>query len=178
MLHAQIQSGDCGLNSGESWFAIWTKPRHEKAVSSQLGRLGFSTFAPMVEHVHRWTDRRKKIEMPLFPRYTFVKLQPTLQERVRILRLYGVNGFVGSRGQGTPIPEKQIADLKTLLDNDVDFSLIPALKVGQRVRIRGGCLEGIEGTLAAKSNETLVISIEPIEHSVSIRIDGFHVDPI
>jgi transcription antitermination factor NusG len=177
---------DCELleqtNSGQdlaSWFAVQTRPRHERAVATQLETLGFDTFAPVVAEIHHWSDRRKKVELPLFPSYAFVKLCPSPAERVRVLRLFGVNGFVGSRGQGTPIPDKQIDDIQTLLANDIDFALTPFLKIGQRVRVRGGCLDGIEGVLMARnSDQTLVISVEPIQQSLSIRIDGHNVEPI
>jgi transcription antitermination factor NusG len=162
-----------------AWFAVQTRPRHEKSVASQLEASGFDTFAPTIQEVHSWSDRRKKVLLPLFPRYTFVKFQPTAADKVRILRTYGVHSFVGGRGQGTPIPDKQIADIQTLIERNIDFSLNPFFAVGQRVRIRGGCLDGIEGILTAKnSDHTLSISVEPIQQSLSIRIDGHQVEPI
>jgi transcription antitermination factor NusG len=162
-----------------AWFALRTRPRHERTVASQLDTLGFETFAPAISEVHHWSDRRKKVALPLFPNYSFVKLRPTVEERVRVLRLFGVNGFVGSRGHGTAIPDKQIDDIQTLLSNNVDFCLLPLLKIGQKVRVRGGCLDGIEGLLTGKhSDQTVLISVEPIEQSISIRIDGYSVEPI
>ena len=162
-----------------AWFAVLTRPRHEKTVASQLQAFGFDTFAPVIQEVHHWSDRRKKVCLPLFPRYTFVKFQPTSSEKVRILRIYGVHGFVGARGQGTPIPDKQIADIQTLIENNIDFSISPLLTLGQRVRIRGGCLAGIEGILTGKNaDHTLSISVEPIQQSLSIRIDGYQVEPV
>jgi transcription antitermination factor NusG len=162
-----------------AWYALQTRPRHENAVAGQLGLSGFDTFAPVVKEIHSWSDRRKKVFMPLFPRYTFVRFLPTSVEKVRILRIYGVHGFVGGKGHGTPIPDKQIADIQTLLKNDMDFCLGPLLTLGQHVRIRGGCLDGIEGILTARnSDQTLNISVLPIQQSLSIRIDGHQVEPI
>jgi transcriptional antiterminator NusG len=161
------------------WFAVQTRPRHEKSVTTQLDALGFKTFAPMVREDRRWSDRRKQIETPLFSGYTFVNFSPSLTERIRILRLYGVNGFVGPRGQGLAIPDKQIADIQTVLKENIGFRLLPSLEIGQRVRVRGGCLDGIEGILTAKnSDQTLLLSVEPIQQSLSIRIDGHHVELI
>jgi hypothetical protein len=46
------------------------------------------------------------------------------------------------------------------------------------VRVRGGALEGIEGILSAiKNDKSLVVSVDLIQKSVAIRIDGFDVEP-
>jgi transcription antitermination factor NusG len=161
------------------WFAVETRPRHERTVALQLENLGFSTFSPLVSQVHRWSDRHKIVHAPLFPRYTFVRMRQSVDNRGRVLRLYGVNGFVGSRGQGTPIPDKQMADVRTLLANDIRFSVYPFFKVGQRVRIHGGCLEGVEGTLLPSTcDRQLLISVEPIQQSLAICIDEYQIEVV
>jgi len=66
-----------------------------------------------------------------------------------------------------------------VLANHVPVSDHPFLAVGQRVRVRGGALDGIEGILAAhKSDRTLVISIDLIHRSLSVCLDGYCVEPI
>jgi transcription antitermination factor NusG len=99
-------------------------------------------------------------------------------ERLRVLQAHGVAGFVGINGVGTAIPESQIQDIRTLLSNNVAFEEHPfLLKVGQRVRIRGGCLDGVEGVLAGHNgDQSLMISLEPIQRSLSIRIQGYAVE--
>ena len=55
----------------------------------------------------------------------------------------------------------------------------PFLKAGRRVRIRGGCLDGLEGILVSENKDhSLVVSIEAIQRSLAIRIDGFDVEAI
>jgi len=166
-------------SSDTAWFAVQTRPRHERAVSSQIESLGFEAFAPVVPSVRIWSDRRKTVELPLFPHYAFVKLRPTPEEKVRILRLHGVHGFVGCNRQGTPIPDKQIADIHTLVGSGKDFSLISEFRIGQRVRVCSGCLAGIEGVLSAKHpDRSLLISLESIQQSISIRIDGYQIEAV
>jgi transcription antitermination factor NusG len=100
-------------------------------------------------------------------------------DRLRVLRTHGVAGFVGVRGIGIPVPEGQIENLKTLLLNQITIKDHPFLEIGQRVRISGGALDGIEGMLAARKGErTLVISVESIQRSLSICVDGYRVEPI
>jgi transcriptional antiterminator NusG len=164
---------------GARWFAVRTRSRHEKIVAHQLGSQGVSAFLPLVTQVHRWSDRKKMVQVPLFPGYAFVRVVPSSEQYVRVLRVYGVSSFVGVRGEGTPIPDKQIADIQVLLRSHAAYSICPFLKVGQRVRIRGGCLDGVEGLLVAqKGDRSLLISVEPMQQSIAINLQSYDVEAI
>jgi transcription termination/antitermination protein NusG len=161
------------------WYAVQTRARHEKKVATQLQEKGVTTFLPLVTQTHRWSDRRKVIELPLFPCYAFARLAPSVEMRLSALQTPGVLSIVGTRGVGAPIADKEIEDIQTLLVQNVSSSLYPFIKIGQRVRIRGGCLDGVEGILVAeKSNRRLVVSVELIQRSVSVLIDGYEVEAI
>ena len=172
--HRSVTRG-AGRTANLEWFAIQTYPRHEKSVSAQLVRKGLSTFLPVIAQVHRWSDRQKTVELPLFPGYIFVHLIGSVEDRLRVLQVRGVVCFVGGRGEGTPIPEAEISDIRNLVDKATCTSY-PFLKAGQRVRIRGGCLDGIEGIYVAQSNNRfLVVSIPLIQRSLAVRIEGFDI---
>jgi transcription antitermination factor NusG len=84
-----------------------------------------------------------------------------------------------ARGEGIPIPDSQIENIRALLSSDVPYAVYPFLKIGQRVRIRDGALDGIEGLLTARNGDrTLVISVEPIQRSITVRIDQYQVEAI
>jgi transcription antitermination factor NusG len=159
------------------WYAIYTRARHEKVVTASLRQKGVTTFLPLVSRVHRWSDRKKTVEVSLFPGYTFVRIASTPEACVRVLQTAGVVSFVGNGRCGVPIPDKQMEDIQGLFAHRVQCGIFPFLRVGQRVRVRGGCLDGIEGRLVTlKGDRSLVISVEPIQHSIAIRLDGYHVE--
>ncbi|MGA7367453.1 MAG: UpxY family transcription antiterminator [Candidatus Sulfotelmatobacter sp.] len=160
------------------WYAIRTRSRHEKIVGDQLERKSIESFLPLVKSTRKWSDRKKEVELPLFSGYSFARLALYSPDRLRVLRTHGVAGFVGVRGVGIPVPEGQIESLRTLLANRIPMVDRPFLQVGQRVRIRGGALDGIEGILAAQDDRNLVISVEPIHRSLSVCIDGYRFEPI
>jgi transcription antitermination factor NusG len=162
-----------------SWYALSTRARHEKVVDRRLHGQGITTFLPVVREIHRWQDRRKVVELPLFSCYVFVKLAMSPQQRVRVYQVDGILGFVGSRGQGTPIPDEQIEAVRTLLSQNLPWSSHPFLKAGQRVRIRGGVLDGLEGIFLSRNGDrTLVISVDAIQRSLSVRIEGYDVEAL
>ncbi len=160
------------------WFAIKTRSRHEKKVATELQQRGIETFLPVVSQVRNWSDRKKVVEFPLFSCYAFVNITPTPPTRLAVLSAHGVVGFVGPHGQATPIPASQIEDLRTVLMSEVPLWPRPFLKVGQRVRIRGGALNGLEGILVgAKGERQLVLSVDTIQRSVSMSIEGYDLEP-
>ncbi len=129
--------------------------------------------------MREWSDRRKLVEFPLFPGYAFLRMIYKPEERLRVLQTEGVVSFVGTNGQGISIPDKQIEDIQTLVANKVPFESHPFLKVGQRVRISSGSLTGTEGILVGQdSDRSLVISVELIQRSVSIRLQGYELEPV
>jgi transcriptional antiterminator NusG len=162
----------------ESWFAVQTRPRHEKRVTTELQEKGIKTFLPLCSTTHQWSDRKRLVEVPLFQSYVFVRIVPEQGTRIAVLRTQGVNNFVGARGIGTPIPGGEIAAVQEILEHRIPFQMYPFLKIGQRVRIRGGCLEGLRGILTKiNGDSSLVVSVELIQRSIVMRLSGYQVEP-
>jgi transcription antitermination factor NusG len=161
-----------------TWYALLTRARHEKIVAHRLRERGVTVFLPLLTEVRRWSDRRKSVEFPLFSSYVFAKLVPTNEGRLTALRIDGVFSLVGARGHGTAIPDQQIDAVRRLLEERLPCQSHPFLKIGQRVRIRSGALDGVEGILVSRSGEsTLIISIDAIQRSLAVRVEGYDVEP-
>jgi transcription antitermination factor NusG len=163
----------------ERWFAVHTYARHEKVVAHAVRELGLTSFLPLVKQVRQWSDRCKVVEFPLFGCYVFVRLVPRNDQRLRVLRVNGVLSFVGTHGMGIPVPDEQIEAVRILVEEKLPVCSHPFLKIGQRVRIRSGALAGVEGILVSRSGErTLVISLDAIQRSLSVRIQGYDIEPL
>jgi transcription antitermination factor NusG len=163
----------------QSWYALLTRARHEKIVTQRLQEVGVASFLPTIMQERRWSDRKKMVEFPLFSCYVFAKLCPTNEGRLKALRIDGVYSLVGARAEGTPIPDEQIDAVRRITEEHMEWHTHPFLKIGQRVRIRSGALDGVEGILTARSGEsTLVVSVDAIQRSLAVRIEGYDVEPI
>ena len=162
---------------GSYWFAVQTRPRHEKKVNSGLNERGINSFLPVYREKRRWSDRHKWVELPLFSQYLFVRVPLSVESRVRVLQTPGVVQFVGTPGRGTPVPDEQIDNLQLIVDQNIPMAPHEFMRIGERVRIRGGALNGIEGLLVAIKNESsFVVSVDLIQKSVAIRVEGFEVE--
>jgi transcription antitermination factor NusG len=113
----------------------------------------------------------------MFSCYAFVRIVQTVDERLKILRTPGVLSFVGSERQGTPIPNEQIENLRTAIDGKIPCFPHPFINIGNRVRIRGGSLDGVEGILLRNDRaQNLVVTIELLHRSASIQLNGYDIE--
>lgn len=160
-----------------AWYAAHTRSRHERLVAYHLGMRGIVQYCPTITETHTWSDRRKKVELPLFPGYVFVQIVASNESRVEVLRVPGVLRLLGAGSGGMPIPDEQIESVRTLVDQNLPWTSHPFLKTGQRVRVRSGALEGVEGIFVKRSGaDTLVISVDAIQRSISVSIQGYNVE--
>jgi transcription antitermination factor NusG len=160
-----------------SWFAVYTRAHHEKTSADQMSRRSVEYFLPTYESVRRWKDRHKRLSLPLFPGYVFVRVSPP--ERRSVLQIPGVVHFVGFGGQPAPLGDDEIEKLRRFLSQGAMAEPHPYFAVGRRVRIARGSLAGLEGVLVRKKNcLRLVISIELIRQSATIEVDAADVEPV
>ncbi len=160
-----------------NWYAVHTKARHEKRVAAQFEEKRVSTFLPILREVRKWADRSSEVDLPLFSCYTFVRIVQTSEERLKVLRTPGVLGFVGSERHGTPIPPEEIESLRTAISKNIPLVPHPFVDAGRRVRIRGGSLDGVEGILMRQgADQSLIVSVDLLRRSVSIRVEGYNIE--
>jgi transcription antitermination factor NusG len=170
-----------GTFSGECrWYAIHTYSQNEKKVASELENRSFESFVPFRTEIHQWSDRKKAVPVPLFPCYAFVRMAATahncsLVTRIpRVLRLLGADN-----GRPTPLPDSEIESTRRLAAGGVPLSPYAYLRIGQKVRIRGGALDGVQGIVVGNDKDcVLVVSVNLIQQSVALSLRGYRVEPI
>src|ERR1035438_510039 len=132
-----IGSGSETAN-GLHWYAVWSRSRHEKMVASALSNAGITNFLPLVTETHRWSDRRKSVDVPLFPGYVFVQIPNSPEAHLQVLKTSGVVQFVGNRQGAVPIDDKEISSVRTVTQQRIDCGPYPFLQVGQSEERRVG----------------------------------------
>ena len=159
------------------WYAAQTCANHEKRVLQQLCERTVEAYLPLYASVRRWKDRRVQLELPLFPGYVFVRM--ALRDRLQVLQAPGVARLVGFGGQPAALPDQEIETLRHGLAHEMLAEPHPYLKVGHRVRVRTGPLQGFQGILVRKKNGTrFVISLDLILRSVAVEIDVAELEPV
>jgi len=151
------------------WYALYTRARHEKKIAEQLRLRSIERFLPLYETVHRWKDRRVRVELPLFPSYVFARI--ARPDHLRALQIPGVVRFVSFNGHPVVLPESEIVALERGLSSGLRAEPHPYLIPGRRVRIKAGPLCGLSGKLVRrKDNYRIVISVESIARSIICEV--------
>ena len=163
------------------WHALYVRSRSEKKVLSQLEDQGYTAYLPLVTQMKQWSDRKKKVEEPLFKSYVFVFSSD--KEYIPILNVYGVIKFVCFEKQAVIVPENQILAIKKFVseyERGEEFKMLNSedLKVGQKVRIINGPMKGLTGRLETIRNKRhLIVYIDVVGQSIPVHIPRAKVEP-
>jgi len=162
------------------WYALHTRSRHEDRVHLGLTQKGFNVFLPKIEVWSRRKDRRKKIMLPMFSGYLFIELTSLdNQTKLNVLKTFGVVALLGAphHPDPIPVPDEKIDAIQRIVASRVEVQHFQYPKVGEPARITDGPFAGIEGVVLKTDfeKEVFVVSIELLQRSVAIRLEGFQI---
>ena len=162
---------------GTRWYALQVKPRHERHVAQVLQTKGFEQFLPLYTARHRWSDRIKKLSLPLFPGYVFCRFHR--ERRLPVVSSPGIVRVVGAGKSPTPIDDDEIAALQSIVKSELCAHPFPFLQVGQVVRLSAGPLCGLQGILLARKDaHRLIVSVNLLQRSVAVQIERGWAMPV
>lgn len=155
--------------SSQPWFALAVKPRHEKLVAQCLRYQQIEDFLPLYVERRRWSDRMKSLALPLFPGYVFCRCE--YERRLSVLNTPGVNSFVGFGRTPAVVAPEEIAAIQAMLESGLPAGPGAYVRIGQRVRIEGGPLAGLDGILVReKDSLRVVVNVELLQRSVYVEV--------
>jgi transcription antitermination factor NusG len=155
----------------QDWHALYTRHQHEKVTARVLTHKGFEVFLPLYNTAHRWKDRTKKLALPLFPCYVFVR--GGMDRRLEILSTPGIHCLVRSGDGIAVIPDHEIESVRRVVAGSVPVEPYPFLRTGDRVRIKEGSLAGLEGILVRQKDRfRVVLSVNLLRRSIAVEVDA------
>jgi transcription antitermination factor NusG len=171
-----LNSTITGSARDRNWYAVYTVPQHEKSALKHLDLREIESFLPVYETVRVWKNRqRMKLSLPLFPTYLFVHIN--FRERAKVLQSPGVLQIVGNRGCAY-IPDSEVELLRSGCSRQ-KIEPYRDLVIGEKVRIKSGVMQGLQGTLVRKSNSMrFVLTIELINQHAAIQVDAEDLEQI
>jgi transcription antitermination factor NusG len=159
------------------WHVVYTRPRSERKFAAKALEMGVESFLPLCQVVRQWSDRRKKLELPLFPNYVFVKVNDF--RRWDLFNIKEMVRFISIEKQPVILDENEINLLKRVLTDDNSVCSEDYFQEGMKVQILYGQFAGMEGTLIKRNgNSRLLIRIERIERAFSFNIPARYVNAI
>ena len=160
----------------KEWIAVYTKPRHEKVVEKGLKEKDIESYLPLIRKKHRWSDRMKWVETPVFKSYAFARID--IKDYLDVLQTNGVHHIIKFQNKIAVIPDYQIDNLKKMIEGGFDPVPSDYFIVGDEVEVIGGPLKGITGVVTRNdAQDKLIIKIDAIQHAVAVQIERKYLKP-
>ena len=173
---AEVMAAGDGKAERSPWYVAYTYPRHEKSVVDQLDLRSIETFLPTYTTTSRWKDRRVKLELPLFAGYVFLRIDAL--DRVKVLSVPSVIRILSFRNSPLTVSDEEVDAIRFCVSRGAQLAPHKFVAVGDRVRVRKGAFEGLEGIVVRHNNRCkLVVSVNLIHQSVALEIDEDALDP-
>lgn len=158
--------------SDKKWLVFYTKSRSEKAAHEFLLKFGFESYFPLQKVLRQWSDRKKKVEVPLFNSYLFVyDIEASIPE---ILKTPGLSWNIRHNGKPAFLREKELQTIKRFIESGltIDIESAQDLEKGDQVKIMDGPMRGAIGFLSGEYNEQkFTIELESIDQVMKVSVD-------
>ena len=138
-----------------NWFVIYTKSRQEKRVALELEKMGITVYCPMINQIRQWSDRKKKVEVPLISSYVFVQLKE--RDRGSVFEVPGIVRYVYWLEKPAIVRDQEIAVMKAWLTAQTVEAKVESLRRGDRMKLSSGLFEGKEGFVEEISKNRVLL---------------------
>ena len=160
------------------WYAVRTYSFRERVVAQSFASKGICHYLPLISERHRWSDRIKTIQIPLFKNYVFVRVAPTQEDFWKVLGTCGVTRILGDERGPISISDKEIEDVERMLANRARLKVVCGFQSGQPIRIKSGPLQGMEGSFVQmKGKDHLAVYLKILGQTVLAEVNYYDVEP-
>ncbi len=158
-----------------SWFVFHTKPRNEKKVANRLESKGFEVYLPLQKMLRQWSDRKKKVEEPLYKSYVF--LNGTETERQEAIQTPGIVRSLFDNGQPAIVRDEEIQAIRTFLGELENYpeATINQFNIGDSIDIKSGALKGLQGKYVDRHGDDLFLLVETMGRIVHAKLPARYV---
>jgi transcription antitermination factor NusG len=168
---SQIISGEPGVERRVAWFALVIHQFKREQCEQMLAQMDYEVFSPCIGVVRQWSDRKKLLQVPLFPGYIFCRLDP--EKKLPVLKIPGVLSIVGSCRRFLEVDAKEIEAIRVAIASRLPMEPIQGIAPGQKVKVTRGPLCGLEGRLMrTKTQSRLLLSVSMLNRHVSVEMEA------
>jgi len=151
-----------------NWYVVYTKPKWEKKVAEKLMQAGIECYCPLITQIKQWSDRKKKVEVPLFNSYVFVQLSEN--ERNTVFTIPGAVRYLFWLGKPAIVRDEEINVIKKSLNasNIADVS-VSSIQVGDRIKLDSGVFSNQDAIVQEISKTHYILVLESLGCVLKIK---------
>ena len=162
-----------------AWYVLHTRSRFEQVVFEGLEKKSLETFLPKITVMSKRRDRRKKIRVPLFPGYVFIRSDLNVHERLEIVRTIGIVRLVGNKDGPVSVPDEAIDSLRIMVFGDNPVETGTRFRKGDRVMVVEGPFAGVVGAFVRyRGFGRVVVAIEALGQYAAVNVPEEHVEKL
>ena len=151
-----------------NWYVVYTKPRWEKKVAEKLTQIGIECYCPIITQVKQWSDRKKKVEVPLFNSYVFVQLKDS--DRNSVFQIAGVVRYLFWLGKPAIVRDEEIKSIKdSLKASNIAEVSVSSIQVGDRIKLESGAFSNQSAIVQEVSNTHYILVLESLGCVLKIK---------
>lgn len=157
------------MQKTKHWYVLQTKPRSEKKVASRLSDMGIEVYCPVKTEIRQWSDRKKKVEVPVLPSMVLVKIED--KNRPLVFDAAGVVRYLFWLGKPAIVPEDEINILQEALTSGLKVVDVKKIEVGDVIEVEGlGSISKEKGTVKYVSGSQCWVVMERLGYIVKLDI--------
>jgi len=151
----------------KNWYVLYTKPRNEKKAALDLEKMGVTVYCPLVTEIHHWSDRKKKVEVPLIKSYIFVQIEE--KNREIVFQAPGIVRYIFWLHKPAIVREQDIDTLKEWLSGEITEAHVERLQQGDRMLIPSGPLQGKEGVVEQINKNRIQLLMPDLGMKITLK---------
>lgn len=155
----------------DKWFVFYTKSRQEKKVKEVLDRMGYEVFLPLQKVMRQWSDRKKRVEIPLFNSYIFARTSEVGMQQ--ILQVPGIAWLIRYNGLPAVLHQREYDQIVRFMDTGllIESLTTDQLEIGELVRVLDGPLKGMVGQVSTSTKSKFAVVLEGLGQAIRVDID-------
>ncbi len=151
-----------------NWYVLYTKPKWEKKVAERLVQIGIECYCPLITQIKQWSDRKKKVEVPLFNSYVFVQLPDS--DRNSVFQIAGVVRYLFWLGKPAVVRDEEINVIKTSLKSpDLAEISVSSIQVGDKIKLESGAFSNQNAIVKELSKNYYILVLESLGCLLKIK---------
>ncbi len=154
-----------------NWYVLYTKPKWEKKVTEKLQQIGITAYCPVISKVQQWSDRKKKVEMPLFSSYVFVQVEE--RDRNAVFAVSGVIRYLFWLGKPAIVKDQEIVAIQQWLSEPDSFEVeVRTWQAGDKVVLEQGVFKDQLAVVQEVKSSGYVLVLEALGCVLKVERKG------
>ena len=151
------------------WYVLYTKPQNERKIAARLKNIGIEAYCPLRTEIRQWSDRKKKMKVPLLPSMLLVNVQENARNMV--YQVPGVQRYMFWLGKPAMVSQKEVDALQEMeTQKNNDKLKVETLKPGAKLDLTKMGFHAQEGTVKYVSGNQCWVVLEGLGYVIKIEI--------